>query len=263
MIIIMKIIITTFILFTTLIYSGVLSAFNSKQEVQKEFNLKDINVDKDSIADSSCFSRYTENMVAQMFKLESFVYIDSLYDSIEVSKMPNTEKAYWLSYINYSKGIYFKSKKNDNVNSERFNTFALEMLKENLDSSENYALYAASISYSIQFANMMQLSTISKSVVTNANKALELNSKNVRAYYVLASHNFYTPKMFGGMTKVEEYGIKGLSCPSSTNSSACLNPQWGKPKLYQLLMKYYKQENQNAKSEQIKALAKQEFPNLF
>ena len=182
--------------------------------------------------------------------------------STATDKIEKEYKTYWISYILFHKSLFYKNIIKDDSNASKYIDESLNMLEDNLNTSEDYALYAYCLSFSIQFANMTQLSKISTEVINMANKSLELNSKNVRAYLVLTSNNFYTPKMFGGMNKVEEYAIKGLKLPSSTTNNF-YDPYWGKPRLYEFLIDYYNLNNQKVDADRIKVDAKKEFSNYF
>ena len=199
-----------------------------------------------------------------MFKEKKIDFVDSkLNDIHKDEKISKKYKAYWTTYLYYYKSIFYKGNLKDDTKASEYIDKAIELIEKDLTSSEDYALYASCLSFSIQFANMTQLASISSSVSENAQKALSLNNKNIRAYYVLTSNNFYTPKMFGGMTKVEEYAKKGLACPNSLENENYYAPYWGKPRIYELLIKYYKAENKLKKADETKSLAKKEFPNLF
>tara|TARA_B110001450_G_scaffold256928_1_gene289547 strand:+ start:2967 stop:3800 length:834 start_codon:yes stop_codon:yes gene_type:complete len=214
--------------------------------------------------DNSYFEDSIEIAISQMFKEKKIDFVDSkLNDIYKDEKIPKKYKAYWTTYLYYYKSIFYKGNLKDNKKASEFIDKAIELIEKDLTSSEDYALYASCLSFSIQFANMTQLASISSSVSENAEKALSLNNKNIRAYYVLTSNNFYTPKMFGGMTKVEEYAKKGLACPNSLENENYYAPYWGKPRIYELLINYYKAENKLKKADETKNLAKKEFSNLF
>lgn len=188
--------------------------------------------------------------------------MDGIINDIKNDKKISSDyKKYWSSYVYYKQSILYRNMK-DNDGASKSIDLSIDSLKDNLKTSEDYALYAACKSFSTQFANMTQLGSIAAEVQENAEKSLELNPKNVRAYYVLASQNFYTPKMFGGMTKVEEYGIKGIACPLSQDEEF-YTPYWGKVDLYMILLKYYETEKKPKELAKINDLAKKEFPSFF
>ena len=72
----------------------------------------------------------------------------------------------------------------------------------------------------------------------NAGKALELDSTNVRGWYVLGSNDYYTPASFGGGKKVEYYLKKATSSPDKNTDDSSL-PTWGKKSPMPLLIQYY------------------------
>lgn len=220
-------------------------------------------VTEDKVALSIFFQDNVDSVINVAFASGNIALIKNKIKEIENNTaIPSTYKNYWKTYLLYFSAIYTKnSLKDDDKASEAIDK-AIESAEKNLKTSDDYALYAACLSYSVQFSNMVKISNISSKANENANKALELNPKNVRAYYVLTSQNFYTPKMFGGMTKVEEFGIKGINCPNKIDNNF-YGATWGKENIYELLVKFYQSENRIEDLAKIKKLAKQEFPDFF
>jgi hypothetical protein len=239
-----------------------LKAINdSLQKITVSTNTKVIEKEKTIIVNIEDYEDSIEEALASMFVNKNFKEIDAKLNLISNdTEISTSNKTYWKCYIFYNKSIFFKTTLKDDDNASKTIDLAIENLEKNPKTSEDFALLAACKSFSIQFANMTQLSKISGEVLDYANKALELNSKNIRAYYVLASNNFYTPKMFGGMSKVEEYSLTGLACPNTLNDDT-YSPYWGKPKLYALYIKYLETENRKEDAEKYKIIAKKEFPN--
>ncbi|MGQ7854391.1 hypothetical protein ACUN24_09090 [Pedobacter sp. WC2501] len=239
------------------------SISDSLQKVETPKIKQHLKRDIPVIADKAYFEDGIEESLASMFRNKNSKDVDDKISEIEKDPKINAgEKRYWKSYLLYNESLYYKSALKDSDKASKLIDKAIEELEENLKTSEDYALYAACKSFSVQFANMTQLGKIAAQVSENANKSLELNVKNIRAYYVLASNNFYTPKMFGGSTKVEEYAIKGLACPNSLDENF-YSPYWGKPHLYSILIRYLQAENRKDDADKYRKLAKNEFPNQF
>ncbi|NJO89124.1 MAG: hypothetical protein HC831_09310 [Chloroflexia bacterium] len=119
------------------------------------------------------------------------------------------------------------------------------MLKKLKDkSSEHYALLGLAQAFSIQFVTGMKAGIISEEANGNANKALELDNKNIRAYYVLGSNDFYTPEEFGGGKEAEKYLLKAIEYPENSSGLACM-PSWGKDYTYQMLIELYQKRGNN------------------
>ena len=235
-----------------------------KSTINLDSSIVTKNIKQDTIVqEPEQYEDFIEEAIAKMYKEKDISSIDKKLNELNNdNKISKTYKTYWKTYLYYYKSLYYKNMLKDDENASKNIEKAILEIETNLKSSEDYALYASCLSFSIQFANMTKLSSISSKVEENAKNSLNLNNKNVRAYYVLASHNFYTPKMFGGMTKVEEYAIKGISCPNSL-ADGYYDPYWGKPRLYELLIKYYEGEKRIDDANNIKNIAKKEFPNTF
>lgn len=158
---------------------------------------------------------------------------------------------YWKAYLLYYTAVFYQNLRSEDDLAAKTIAQSLQTLQEReYENSEYYALLAQVTSFSIQFATITQLARVSTAVETAANHALELNKNNLRAYLVLASHNFHTPKMFGGMKKVETYALKGLACPDVIENTE-YSPTWGRNQLYHLLEQYYEQEGKTKALEEL------------
>lgn len=243
-----------------ILQASVVIDISSKEQDTARTVKKDTNV-KGTFVNS--FQDNVDSIINAAFATGNLVLIQNKIKEIESNTlMPSTYKNYWKTYLLYFSAIYTKNSLKDDDKASKAIDKAIESAEKNLITSDDYALYAACISYSVQFSNMFKISNISSKANENANRALELNPKNVRAYYVLTSQNFYTPKMFGGMTKVEEYSIKGINCPNKIDNNF-YGATWGKENIYELLVKFYQTENRMEELAKLKKLAKQEFPDFF
>jgi len=150
----------------------------------------------------------------------------------------NSIITYWYSYTCYYHAIYYMTG-NDNNSAEKILDEGILRLKNaaNLN-SEHYALLALMESLSIQYASIIEAPFISKRVKQNAEKALQLDSLNLRAYFVLGSNDFYTPEQFGGGKKAATYLIKATRLKDQTVVNPYL-PSWGKNSAYEMLIRFY------------------------
>ncbi len=144
---------------------------------------------------------------------------------------------YWRSYLQFFSSIYYLEK-GDKEEAEKEVDKGIgwmnDMQKKN---SEDYALLAMLEGFSIQF-KVMKAMFIGPAAQKNAKTAIAMDSTNLRAYYVYATNNFYTPEMFGGGKEAEEYLLKALSLPEQRAKNDYL-PSWGKEESYELLIRHY------------------------
>lgn len=154
---------------------------------------------------------------------------------------------YWQSYLQYFLSLSYLILQDKKL-AEKAIDKGIEIL-ENMENknSEEYALLANSQNFSIQFKRMKAM-FISQDVKENANKSIALDNTNLRAYYVLGSNDFHTPKIFGGGKKAEAYFKKAISLPSQKKKNPYLL-SWGKDDAYLYLIRFYIREKQweNAK----------------
>jgi len=174
----------------------------------------------------------------------------------------NSIIVYWYSYACYYHSI-FSLIQNDLKKSEKMNDEGIEALDEvDPKNSEHYALLAFMKSLSIKYSAGIKIPFISASVKKYAEKALSLDSVNLRAYYVLGSNDFYTPEQYGGGKKAEGYFKKAIQLDNQSVKNPYL-PSWGKNSAYELLIRLYIKRKQfdEAKNYYHQAIAL--FPNDY
>ena len=148
---------------------------------------------------------------------------------------------YWQSYLQFFSSIYYLETGDRNTAEKEIDT-AIDWINNMAHkNSEDYALLAMLEGFSIQFKGMKAM-FIGPRAQKNVKTAIAIDSTNLRAYYVYASNDFYTPEKYGGGKEAEEYLLKALSLPVQTIKNNYL-PSWGKEEAYELLIKLYiKQE---------------------
>ncbi len=144
---------------------------------------------------------------------------------------------YWRSYLQYYSSIYYLEK-GDKETAEKEIDKGIGWLKGMKNkNSEDYALLSLLQGFGIQFKGMEAM-FISSEIKKDAITAITMDSTNLRANYVYASNDFYTPKMFGGGKEAEKYLLKAISLPAQKIKNVYL-PSWGKKESYELLIKLY------------------------
>ncbi len=148
---------------------------------------------------------------------------------------------YWRAYLQFYSSIYYL-KTGDKKAAEKEIDKGIDWLKEMKNkNSEDYALLAMLQGFGIQFKGI-QAMFIAGDITKNGKQAIALDPDNLRAYYVYASNDFYTPAKYGGRKEAEKYLLKALSLPVQKVKNSYL-PSWGKEESYDLLIKLYiKQE---------------------
>ena len=165
--------------------------------------------------------------------------IDAIINEINTVK-PKAESlaSYWLGYAYYYKSIYHL-KFDQKEESEQAINEGIQILKDKkTKNAEDLALLALVQSFSIQFKSGITAGILSNTAKKNAQKAIELDPENLRAYYVAGSLDYYTPKQYGGGKKVESYLTQAIELSSQKQENPFL-PAWGKEDAYVLLIKYF------------------------
>ena len=179
-----------------------------------------------------------EQALAQAMAEQRPAALDNLRKQLTATEHPAAPATYWTAYVDYYRSVYYLFRE-DTERSQVAIQRGLDALKEKDDKdSEEYALLAIMESFSIMFSPGMKAAFISAKVQEHAHAAIELDSNNVRAYYALANNDFYTPKMYGGGRKVEQYLREAITLPERT-SDAPYAPSWGLDQCYALLVRFY------------------------
>lgn len=177
-------------------------------------------------------------------------------------KNPQNLIQYWRAYEAYYQSI-FHSVQKDKAASEAHADRGISYLKNMKNkNTEDYALLALLQSFSIQFKSGIGAGMLSSKVKKNANKAKELDPSNPRAYFVLGSNDYYTPEMYGGGKKAEEYLLKAISLPAQATPNKYL-PSWGIEESYEMLIKYYMKHEKWDSAKKHFASAKEKFPSSY
>jgi len=144
---------------------------------------------------------------------------------------------YWESYLQFYSSIYYL-KKGDKETAEKEIDKGINCLKEIKNkNSEDYALLSMIQGFSMQFKGQKAM-FISEEIKENLKRAIALDSRNLRAYYVYASNDFYTPQEYGGGKETESYLLKAISLPVQKIKKEYL-PSWGKEEAFGILIKFY------------------------
>ncbi|MCZ2472644.1 hypothetical protein G9H62_07320 [Aquirufa ecclesiirivi] len=163
--------------------------------------------------------------------------------------------AHYMEYFNYKLTIPSEEKKAKNC-LEQASKILSKIAKPN---SETLALQSLIEGLKLNFTNVFLLPIKAGKVGKLAERAIDLNPKNPRAYYALAIYDFYTPKMYGGRKVVESNLVKAISLSSTIHENS-KEPNWGISESYLFLIRFFKEENQKNKAQQYLQEAKNKFP---
>lgn len=204
------------------------------------------------------------NAFMSSFADQSDSKITSIIDDLSSSYENNNNSLflYWKGYALYYNSIYY-IKKSDISNSKAILTNGIKTLESiKKKNSEDYALLSMLKSFSCQFLKFPEVVQASKDATTYIDQAVELDKNNLRAYYVLANNDYYTPENFGGGKSVEKYALKAISLPAQKVSNPYL-PSWGKQESYELLTNHYIKQKDMEKAKKYIELGLTEYPNSY
>jgi hypothetical protein len=190
--------------------------------------------------------------------------LDKMYKELGsmYSKNPSNVIVYWKAYLLYYKSIYY-IQINDKDNSEHSINEGIELLNElKRKNSDDFALLALLQGFSTQFQSGIMAGRISSQREKNVKRALELDPSNIRAYYVYANGDFYTPVQYGGGKKAEEYLIKALALEEKPILNPFL-PTWGREESYVLLIQLYIREEKWDSAKKVFSEGIKQFPDSY
>ncbi len=179
----------------------------------------------------------------------------------EAKSNPQKWISYWQGYVQYYLAVYYQQQ-DDEEQAENASDKGVSLLeKEKNKNSEHYALLAMLQGFSMQFKGMRAM-FIAGDMKENQQKAFDLNSNNIRAYYVYAHNDFLRPETFGGGKEVDKYLLKVIAFPKRTITNTT-EPYWGRAEAYQLLIRFYTRQGKTDKAKQYYSKAKELYPNRF
>lgn len=166
--------------------------------------------------------------------------LEAIYKQLKdaYSRSPNNLFLYWKGYLFYYKSIYY-IRFNEENKSEQSIKEGINII-QNIErkNSEDFALLGLLQGFSQQFHSGFKAGKVSADLNRNIERALELDPDNLRAHFVYASNDFYTPKKYGGGMEVEKCLLKAISLPEQKISNPYL-PSWGKEEAYAMLIQLY------------------------
>lgn len=169
---------------------------------------------------------------------------------------------YWFAFTCYYHSLFFVIQKDDKEAGSILEKGMEQLENISHKNSEHYALLSMMQSFSFQFTTGFEAPFLSKKVKQNALKAIELDSLNLRAWFVLGSNDYYTPEKYGGGKKAEEYLKGAISLKDQTIENPYL-PSWGKNSAYELLIRLYIRQNKIAEALQYYKEAHSLFPDDY
>lgn len=240
----MKTLLVISIIFNLLLYEPITAQQKEEFGILNNIQMK---------IDSSFLRSFSDSSINPLEVIEDeLIKLDKKSD---ISENLNYFVNYWLSYLKYHKSIYYL-KNNILGKSEKENREAINLLEEyqNKD-SEIYALLTLEQSFNFQFIPKQEIFVYMKKVADNRNRANLLDKENIRALYVKASYDFYTPKEYGGGHEVESILLDAIKLKPKRSVSS-FAPSWGMELIYDLLIRFYlkTKDKENAKKYFYKAI---------
>ncbi|WP_424001505.1 hypothetical protein [Maribacter sp. IgM3_T14_3] len=176
----------------------------------------------------------------------------------EYDKNKTSLAMYWKAYIKYATARYYDEvgKKKNTKNEILKGIEILEGIENK--NSDDYALLGMLQGFAIKYLKNQDVILYNIKAKKNINKALKLDSTNVRAHYVAANHDLYTPKEFGGGKIVEKHLNDAISI-ALTDKKNSFAPTWGKMESYLLLVDYYIQKDDLEKASDLREALKKEY----
>ncbi len=172
------------------------------------------------------------------FQDNSLNRLKDIEDKLKQTVNQNQMVDYWLAYTKYYESLYYLKSQN-REEAQKTLSSAISLLEETESkNTETFALLAYLQSFSLQFPTEISAATISSKVKENVEAALKADSTNLRAWYVLASTDYYTPVAFGGGKNCEQYLLNAISLKDQTTNAPYM-PSWGKSEAYALLIEFY------------------------
>jgi hypothetical protein len=203
---------------------------------------------------------------------------DAFYDSFRAQnagKLQTIEKKlaaingtnrivqYWRAYTLYNESIYNLQTGDKKASRKQLNSGITILKNIKTKDSEDYALLSLMQSFVIQFSGGAQAAGLAKKADKYDQKALNLDKKNVRAWYVRGLLDYYTSKQYGGGGNKAAKSLKKAVNLNEKNRNNPYLPTWGKAQAYGLLVSYYIKNNHTSKAKKVLQAGLKKFPGNF
>ncbi|MEM6722692.1 MAG: hypothetical protein AAF598_01575 [Bacteroidota bacterium] len=177
------------------------------------------------------------------------------------SQTPQNLIRYWQAYLGFYHAIYFL-KQSDKKQASKLTNQAIDILEAiPHQNGEDLALLARLQGFAIQF-NQLATIRLSAKMKKNAETAVLVDGENLRAHFVLASNDYYTPEKYGGGTLVEKHLKKAIQLPAQSIENPIL-PSWGKEESFEMLIKWYLKKKQYESAKTTFQEGIQAFPDSY
>lgn len=211
-------------------------------------------------------SFYTKNFQSTIDSIEytstnqNYSGLMELYNAFtkEQNKNKNRIFSYWRSYLLMKiSAIEYENKKKSKA-IKKVNK-AIEILEEiKGKNSDEYTLLALLQCMTLSYEPAGAMYRL-KGITENINNAIIKDPNNIRANYVKAMFDYYTPEMFGGGQSVEQILIKTINMSDQFSKNNYL-PSWGKPESYHLLIKHYLKKGDKSTAKKYYQIAVKRYP---
>ena len=200
----------------------------------------------------------------ESFKQKDYSPLQTLIIELDqISNPPNTHwKEYWTAYALYQSSIYYAYGPNkDEKKGEGYVDKAIKLLDSVKDkNSEDYALLGMMKGYSLQWKSFFSMAKESSIAGKWVEKAVKMDDQNPRAHYTYGNNNYFTPKMFGGGKKADEYLTTALQLYKESIPNPMM-PSWGEEDTYNKLIRTKLKNDKKEEAKMLLSEAKKAFPN--
>jgi hypothetical protein len=198
------------------------------------------------VAGSAQTKDNTSVLMSVIKKLNFDTPLDTLKETLMQMKdlrehTKNSYIDYWEAYAQYL--LYFKVKSDEKLAIGAIEDGMKLLENSKKQSSDHYALLSLLEGLDIAYSSSLTVPFKSAKSEKNAEKAIELDSNNLRGYYALAIKDYYTPALYGGGKLVEANLLKAISLADKSDANP-FAPTWGKDDAYWYLVRFYNKNKQ-------------------
>jgi len=207
-------------------------------------------------------TKVEEGMMSS-FECKSIISLDTIMALIEGVENSNQThwREYWKAYGLYHKAIYYAYSENEIEKAKDITSSAIELLESIKNkNSEDYALLAYIQSFSLQWVSGFSIIGASGKAEDWAEKSLQLDPTNPRAYYVSGSYDYHKPSFVGGGKKAGELLHKAIDLYKNSIPNPIL-PSWGMDGSFAKLIQVYMRDEDIEKAKQVLAHGLAVYPN--
>lgn len=190
--------------------------------------------------------------------------LNRIVSELESSSQNQAILVYWKAYAKYKQALAYQAlhekEKSCRKTCAKILAEGIQALENKAHkSSEDYALLSIMRNLSIRYAAALKIPIINRAAKEDAQMAIKADDENIRAYVAAGVQDYFTPALYGGGSKYEQYFLQALDLPDQSVNNP-YQPSWGREDAYFYLIIHFYNRGDCNKAKDLLTQALERYP---